>query len=312
MDTIVLTTCSANHLAQAKNMCDSVLRFNPRYRCIIGLVDKVAGRFDVQRFSPHTILEADSIGLEIFDEMKDRYNLFELNCAMKSYFVTHVLETFRPSSVIYLDSDIMVFHPLNVIEEELQTSSFLVTPHTVSLYPPDGLLPGDRDLLRTGIYNAGFYALKNDENARRVLNWLNLKMVHHCYDNPSEGLFVDQKWFNLVPGYFEGVKALLHPGCNAAYWNLHERSVEKRGDEFYVNGKPLVFFHFSGYSLDLPAQVSRHQGRIGMEKMPALVELFRIYHNSLESSGHRQMLSIPYAWKKESFTKKLKRMLRGK
>lgn len=312
MDTIVLTTCSASHLGAAKNMCDSVLRHNPGYKCFIGLVDRIDGRFDPQRFAPHTIIEAHTIGLAEFGEMTDRYNVFELSCAMKSFFAAYLLETYKPGCLIYFDTDIMIFHSLQLVEKELESASFLITPHTSRLFPSDGQLPGDRDLLRTGIYNSGFYAMKDDENTRAILRWLNSKMVTQCRDDPADGLFVDQKWFNLVPAYFNGVKQVTHPGFNAAYWNLHERQVQQEGAHFTVNGQPLIFFHFSGYSLDLPERVSRHQGRISLQQTPALPHLFRIYHDALISAGHRELLSLAYSYKKESFSKKLKRMLKGR
>ena len=37
---IVFTLCSINYLAQAKTLGDSVLRHNPGYKFIIGLIDK--------------------------------------------------------------------------------------------------------------------------------------------------------------------------------------------------------------------------------------------------------------------------------
>lgn len=309
MNTIVLTTCSASHLGAAKNMCDSVLRHNPGYKCFIGLVDRIDGRFDPQRFAPHTIVEAHTIGLKEFGAMTERYNVFELSCAMKSFFAAHLLEQYHPEHLIYFDTDIMIFHSLQLVEEELKSASFLMTPHTSQLFPADGQLPGDRDLLRTGIYNSGFYAMKDDEHTRAILRWLNSKMVTQCHDDPADGLFVDQKWFNLVPPYFNGVKLVTHPGCNAAYWNLHERELQGEGTHFTVNGQPLIFFHFSGYSLDHPDRVSRHQGRIPLHQTPALPALFRIYHESLLSAGHPELLSLEYSYKKESFGKKWKRKL---
>jgi lipopolysaccharide biosynthesis glycosyltransferase len=312
MNTIVLTTCSANHLAQAKNLCDSVLKYNPSHQCVIGLVDRIDGRFEKKQFHPHTIIEAHELGLTGFHDMSLRYNVFELNCAMKSFFVQYLLDQHKPGLIIYLDSDILVFDSLQVVEDALLHHSFLVNPHCTRLYPQDGLLPSDRDLLRTGIFNAGFFALKNDEKAKSIITWLNQKMVHQCYDNPSDGLFVDQKWYNLIPVFFEGVITFIHPGCNVAYWNFHEREVKKAGEKFMVNGTPLVFFHFSGYSIDQPEKLSKHQTRYTQvsEDVKALLQ---IYHQALETSGHRNMLSLvnAYVQKKKSLGKKIKSLFKS-
>jgi hypothetical protein len=308
MKTVVLTSCSANHLAQAKNMCDSVIQHNPEYQCYIGLVDRIDGRFDPGAFTPHKIIEAHDLQLGSFPDMASRYNVFELNCAMKSFFAAHVLTSHQPQHIIYLDSDILVFDSLKVIEDALEQHSFLVNPHSTKVYPEDGLLPADRNLLATGLYNAGFFALKNDSHAKEIIDWLNSKMIHQCYDRLSEGLFVDQKWYNLIPLYFKQSHVFTHAGCNVAYWNFHEREVKVIGDRFIVNGVPLVFFHFSGYSMDMPDKISRHQTRY-VEVSEDIRRLMGIYHAALVRSNHQQMMQLPNAYikgKKKSFGKKIK------
>ena len=54
---IILTTCSLNHIAQAQNLGDSIAKFAPGYRFIIGVVDKVRDRFPPGHFGTHEIIE---------------------------------------------------------------------------------------------------------------------------------------------------------------------------------------------------------------------------------------------------------------
>jgi len=44
---------------------------------------------------------------------------------------------------------------------------------------------------------------------------------------------VDQKWINLVPLLFEGISISRHVGLNAAFWNLHERTISDGTAFFY-------------------------------------------------------------------------------
>ncbi len=296
---IILTTCSINHIAQAKSLGDSVLKYAPEYKLVIGLVDKLEGRIPVEYYAPHQLIEAHELNIPYFDEMCRRYNVLELNCALKSFFTAHVLEQFAPDSFIFLDSDMLLFDSLKTVEDELAGASILLTPHILSPFPGDNNNPKEKDILKTGMFNAGFYALSNDSTAKAFVDWWKERMKDQCYERPKEGLNVDQKWLNFVPFYFTNTKVLKHPGCNAAYWNLHERNLEKKGNSFTVNGEPLIFYHFSGYSLQHPDKISRHQERFAMDTNPAVKDLFSQYREILIKNKHEEMLQLACYYKKE-------------
>ena len=296
---IIFTVCTANYLAQARSLGDSVLKTNPGYKFIIGLVDKVDNRFDRSSFHPHTIIEVETLAVPGFDDMRHRYSLLELTCALKPWFALHIFKNYAVSSVIYMDTDILVLNSLNFLEQELVQHSILLTPHINSPLPADGKRPHESAILKTGIYNAGFFAVKNDNNGIRFLNWWKDILVHYCYEDGRRGLASDQSWLNFVPLFFENTGILKHPGCNVAYWNLHERNLEKRNGIFFVNKEfPLLFFHFSGYSLPHPELLSKHQDRFTMNDNPAVKELFHLYRSSLTENKHEEMLQLSCYYKK--------------
>ncbi|MEI9911171.1 MAG: hypothetical protein WDO71_16780 [Bacteroidota bacterium] len=96
---IILTTCSLNHIAQAKSLGDSVIKYAPDYTLVIGLVDKLEGRIPADYFTPHSLVEAHELNIPQFDEMYKRYTTLELNCALKSFFTSHILKNYRPGQV---------------------------------------------------------------------------------------------------------------------------------------------------------------------------------------------------------------------
>lgn len=303
---IIVTTCSANHLAQAKSLGDSLLQYNVGYKLMIGLADRLEGRVDSDYYSPHDLVEAHELGIPKFEQMCRSYDVFELNCALKVFFAAHALEKYKADKVIFLDSDMLVFNSLRFIEEELEKKSILLTPHIVTPYKKDGKRPFEREMLKNGIFNGGFFAVKNDEQGAAFLSWWKERMIDECYVDLKQGMFVDQKWLNLAPVFFPALRWLQHRGCNAAYWNLHERVISKTGDQYYINEEPLLFFHFSGYSIDSPNEISRHQDRISMNDNAAVKELFELYQSTLEKNKHSQMLKIDcYYDKSKSLLKKL-------
>ena len=69
-----------------------------------------------------------------------------------------------------------------------------------------------------------------------------------CHNQIDCGLFTDQRWVDLAPAFFEGLKILRDPGYNVATWNLTHRTVAGSLESgLTVNGRPLCFFHFSGF-----------------------------------------------------------------
>jgi hypothetical protein len=130
--------------------------------------------------------------------------------------------------------------------------------------------------------------------------WWKERMIDQGYERPKEGLNADQKWLNFLPFYFQNVRILTHAGCNVAYWNLHERNIEKRASNFFINNEPLLFFHYSGYSFQQPEKISRHQDRFSMKDNAAIQELFNIYQQILLQNDHAALQKIPGYYKRKS------------
>jgi len=299
---ILYTVCSANHLAHCKTMADSFIKHNPDYEIIIALVDKIGGRFDPAAFLPYTLIETGNLGIDSFDEMAGMYSVIELNCAMKAFVAQHIMNKFAPDLLLYLDSDILVFNSLNDVEHQMLNHEILITPHFTSPYPDTNLLPKERDTLRSGIYNAGFFAIKKGESANLFLTWWANHMRTECYYNFAEGMGVDQVWFNLVPLLFNGVCIYTHSGANIAYWNLHERQIELHEEQYIVNKKdPLLFLHISGYSFQQLEILSRHQNRFGLNNLPVLKSILLNYKLVVINNGYDAFskMECVYAVKKK-------------
>lgn len=294
---IIVTSCSLNYIAQAKCLGDSIVKHAPDYHLVIGLIDKINGRINKADYAPHEIVEAEELNLPQFADMAKRYTMLELSCAAKIFFAAYALKKYNASQIIFMDCDIMLFDSLKFIEEQLNTSSILITPHIATPYPIDGKRPFESDMLKNGIFNAGFFAFNNDDNGKKFVEWMKPRMIDQCYVDIKRGLNADQGWFNFVPVFFQKVMVVKHPGCNAAYWNLHERIITKAGDKYMVNGEPLIFFHYSGYSTKYLDQISRHQDRVAMND--ALKELFKFYHDQLLKNDHEKLSAFESVYKKK-------------
>ncbi|MDB5212014.1 MAG: hypothetical protein JWQ30_2841 [Sediminibacterium sp.] len=299
MKKILYTVCSASHLAHCKTMADSFVECNEGYSIVIGLVDQINNRFDKNEFLPHQLVEVDQIGIPGFEDLKFRYTVLELNCAMKVFVAQYIFQHYNPDILFYLDTDILVQNSFSVLEDQLVANDILITPHFESPFPDNTNLPRERDLLRSGVYNAGFMAFKRSETVTRFLQWWEGHMRTECYLNFAEGMGADQIWLNLVPILFTRTGIVTHPGANLAYWNLHERKLSDTAGVISVNGtEPLLFLHLSGYRIDQPDVLSRHQTRYQLNQFPVLETLFSKYRAAVISNGYEKYSAMPCAFTK--------------
>lgn len=278
---ICFTVCSLNRLGQIITLHESIKNNNPEYKFVACLADEVNGRINVNDFPEIQFISLSDLKLEEQNELSNKYSIFELSCALKSYFSLYILKVFNPEIIIYFDTDIYVFDRLTGIEKYLIENSVIITPHILQPIPNDGKVPYERDILKSGLYNGGFLALKNDTSALKFLQWWQSRLRDQGYNNIPEGMMVDQLWLNLVPLYFENVHIVNDPEYNVAYWNLHERTLIKKGQNYFVNGSPLIFFHFSGYRLTDPLRLSIHQNRFDENSIPALMDIITSYRDKL-------------------------------
>lgn len=285
MSTLAFTICSINYLAQARTLAESLAATNPAVRFVVGLVDRLDGvEFGMEQRPDVELLEVHRIGIPDFAAMCRRYDITELNTAVKPFFFEYFLETVPDAErLIYFDPDIIVFQPLTHLIDQLGGCDILVTPHALSPFP-DEHMPAENDFLNTGTFNLGFIALRRSDEARRMVRWWMEKLTDECRIDLCNGLFVDQKWINLVPHFFENVRIEKHPGYNVAYWNLHERYLAYVAGTWLVNDRvPLQFFHFSGYGLRQPDAISKYQTRFTFDQRPDVRPLFAHYADRLHA-----------------------------
>lgn len=286
--TIAFTICSINYLAQARTLGDSLKATNPDVRFFIGLVDSLQGVAFEESYAPaFPMIEIDKIEIRDFQEMADRYNITELNTAVKPFYFTYFFKHYpEAKNVIYFDPDIIVFQPLTGLLGSLDKHNAVLTPH-INTPIEDRLKPNELHHLNTGVFNLGFVAFSRSAENDNFISWWEEKLRYECLIDLCNGLFVDQNWMNFLPVFVPGTHIERNPGYNAAYWNLHERTFSQRGGTYFVNGdNPLIFFHYSGYDPARPDILSKYQDRFELSERPDLTALFALYKNSLINNGN--------------------------
>lgn len=290
----VFTIASKNYFALAKTFLDSVKKVHPEGVDLYLFLADEGAEFLSNPSLPFKIVEARDLKVPSLRQMAFQYDIMEFNTAIKPFCIKELFSR-GYSKALYFDPDIFVFRPLTSVFTALDTSSVFLTPHlTEELPPEDKCYPSEQVYLRVGTYNLGFIGVSASPEGAAFTDWWSRKCADQCFKEMETGLFVDQKWINLVPGIYKNVRISRDKGLNMAYWNLHERTL---GKDLEVNGAvPLVFFHFSGINILAPYNISSHQNRYSLKTRPDLTEVFNEYCETVKRNGFEQYRALPYAY----------------
>ena len=288
------TIIAKNYLAQARVLAESFLEHNPGSHFTALVIDGVDGYFDPAR-EGFTVLSPHDIDCEPFERMAARYDVLELSTAVKPWLLRHQLGA-GARSITYLDPDIQVFGSLDHLHEEAVRHGLVLTPHNTRPIPDDGKHPTQIDIMIAGVYNLGYVSLAQSEEIDRLIDWWCDRLTRDCRVDPEYGYFVDQRWFDLAPGFVTDYSIVRDPEYNVAYWNAHSRELTFDDDRYAVDGRPLAFFHFSGFDPIRPEVLSRHQTRLDLRDIPMLRRICAEYAEAVLARGFDEIRDWPYTY----------------
>ncbi|MCW4782450.1 hypothetical protein [Enterobacter chuandaensis] len=274
MKNIAFTIVAQNYLGYAltlyKSMSESNSNIDFRIYIADGLdeivKDKITAEYAVE------LVDALTISPDLFLKMGFYYDVTEYCTSIKP-FVINSLFNEGYDKVCYIDPDIYVYKNLSEpVLNYLDNYSIFLTPHICSPITDDKI-PNEQIHLFSGTYNLGFLAVKNDEVSNDFIEWWMNKCKDECFFDPVKGLFVDQKWINLVPGLFPNVYISRHLGLNVSYWNLHERVIINNK----IKNDDLIFYHFSGIDVNNVEKISKYQNRYSLSERQDIKKLFLDY-----------------------------------
>jgi hypothetical protein len=293
---LFFTSVTSNYLPKAAVLADSLRKHSPGSPVYVLLCDELppelqafAGRFDRVLRLQEMHLSVPNLPQWIF-----KHSAVELCTAVKGPFIQYAFEGLNAAKVIYLDPDIVVLDSLGELSSLLDRHSIIVTPH---LETPenhlDAILDNEICSLKHGVFNLGFLAVRNSPEGNRFARWWSERLLRFCYDDIPGGLFTDQRWLDLAPCFFSDLHVLRDKTYNVATWNLSQRKVKKRADgSLCIDGRPIKFFHFSGFDSGDQLTMLRKYG----QDSPELFELRDWYVQELERAGHSRFAGCPWAY----------------
>ncbi|MEW6571476.1 MAG: glycosyl transferase, group 1 [Nitrospirota bacterium] len=304
-DIAYCTIVTKSHLAHARALADSLATHDPQSRIFALLADRIDGYFDAGKESFELITLEELKDQEDIQRMCFYYSPPELCFSLRAWLHEYMMEKTTVSKWIYLDADIVVYHSLQRISDQLDNTSILLSPHLLSINPPSSvnvksIRKLESYLLRNGgIYNGGFLGLRRTEESQAFVRWFKDHLRFYGFDNrPMQS--GDQFWLTYIPLYFREVSVLRNPGANLAFWNLYERMIEKDDSgKILVDGEPLLFFHFAGFDMNDPAKLTKYAIPRGLNAVPdPIKDLASDYHELLIAKDYEKVKNFPYAFAK--------------
>ncbi len=296
--TIAFTLCSNNYLPHADVLCSSLKQTNPGISFVLGLVDDRHPDIDYSDFAFDEVISLEQVEFPDLEFMLVNYGIVELNTAVKPFFFEKLFDDYPANQhVLYFDPDIFVYANLGGLTKLFDDASILLVPHFSTPHRGQSeIITPEIKILQRGLYNLGFLGLKNDSISREMLSWWQSRLVTHSLLKPEQGMFVDQKWIDLVPVYFDQVLVIKKQGYDVAYWNLYEYDLESVDGIIHANGSPMVFYHFSAFPIGDASFLSCFLENFPAPKANIIRELYEAYRMKILAAGYHELCNIPWTY----------------
>jgi GT2 family glycosyltransferase/glycosyltransferase involved in cell wall biosynthesis len=286
------TIVARNYLSHARVLAASYYEQHPEGRFYLFVVDGLPD--GVEPGAGMHLVKSEELEVPHLVEMSFKYDVTEFSTAVKPSLLRALVKRYGERRVMYIDPDVLIARQMIELISHLDRFDIVVTPHLDHAIPLDGKNPSEMDILISGAYNLGFIALNDTPETARFLKWWEERLRDHCRVDPASGLMTDQKWIDLVPSLFPSTGILRDITYNTGYWNLHSRRIGRNGKTFTVNGRPLTFYHFSGFNPARPTVLSKHQNRTSLEPGTPLFGLFNEYRVRHLEAGHAESSKWKY------------------
>lgn len=204
---------------------------------------------------------------EVYADNKDA-----IRWSFKPVILRQLIKENLGDNVIYCDCDMCFFaNPVHLFEYAAQ-GGIVLMPHWLPLDPNENLMHF-REAFRSGLFNAG--CVTANERGLAALDYWATACISGCEFDFTKGLFVDQKYLDLMVIYFPETVISRHLGYNVAAWNIEHRQAFLRTHEDLSELYEIVLIHFTS---DTMLQIS-----LGNDKLlkPHLIEYKRKLHQSL-------------------------------
>jgi len=282
------TLFDKNYLSQALVLYRSLERHAGDFTLYALCMDRIAYDFLELAGLPR-LVPITGTALETGDvlKVKERTTHGQFCWVCQPLICLHVLDTFNVDMVTYLEADSMFFHNPEPLFAELSGYSVSLVPHRYA--------PKYDQSAYSGKYCVQFNSFRNNEESRAVLQYWRNCCFRYTKDKPVN--FPGQTTLDEWPTMFKCVREIQHLGAGVAPWNAMQYKFEKINEELFINGVPVIFYHYHQYARYIDG--SHELGDYPLA--PAVVDhIYRPFVRSLaEVEGWIQSVDPTFIYRRE-------------
>jgi len=230
---------SAKGLALYYSIRKNVESFRLFILCLDDATHEILSHLNLPSVELIRLKELESRDSELFATRETR-SLIEYFFTITPAFILDVLTAHPEIDIIsYIDADMFLFGSIIPVYDEMGDNSILIIEHR---FPK-----GEEFREIYGRFNVGFLSFRQDNEGLACLKLWRRQCIEWCYDYVEGDKFADQKYLDAWPSLFTQLVILNHIGVNVAPWNVYNYSFHEEAEgEFFVDGFPLIIFHFHG------------------------------------------------------------------
>ncbi len=239
------STFSKGYAYRGLLLYNSLLRWDKDFHFfMVCLNDEVKKLFEQMNLKNATIISMSAVESEDpqLPAVKEMRNEQEYAWTSKASVMLHILSNFEHiDHIVWLDGDTLFFSDPEPIFEEWGQ-------HSIMLNKGRWNKAEQRNIERYGRYNTGLMGFRRDKQALGCLNWFRDRLIEWCYAREEKKLWSDQVYVNDWPERFSSVTVVKNIGINVTPPVIVDNKVTGDGKYIYINGKRLVFFHYSQFT----------------------------------------------------------------
>jgi hypothetical protein len=293
-DLVAATIVAKPCLSYARVLARSFQAVHPDVPFFVLLADDVDGRFDPAA-EPFRLVRLVDLDIPAIERFRFHHAQQPLSYASTPFLIEHLLDA-GARRIVFLKQESLVLGDHSSLFDLLERHSIVLTPHLIAPLDGPDRVARELNILQSGIFNAGLVGVADAPVTRRFLRWWQDRLHADCRHSVPEGIHYEQRWLDLVPGFFDGVHVLRDPAYNVGHWNVTERSVQVRDGRVLAGDRPCALFRFSGYRPEDPRTPTRYSPRLTWENLGPAREVFERFRGALVAEGYGETSQWPYAY----------------